>query len=333
MANCTDTSSGSCSTQAEFIIYIYVFTVVAFLGIILNILNLSVFCRRTGRMNRTTSNYLMSLAVFDLSFLIAAAMAGVSRCVEPREQWQKYAKSYYEVFIYIPFANTFASASVYLTVVISIERYLSIKLPFVKRRLCKEWMPVLCIVMCFVVAVGMNMPYFFYKFVDKDGNIVRTEFGNQGFEDYGWARLALNKIIPIIIVVIFNSLLVATVAEGLKRTKMLTDTAQARRRHEQSRLTIMMVSISAVFIVCHSVEPLTTQELYTAMFGPCSIYTTTYKALTVVTNTLETFSFASNFIFYCAFNSDIVKILKQNLCCRSGQVGHISEGETEYTVK
>ena len=319
MENCTGAEDdGTCTTSAEYIIYVYIFTPIVYIGVILNVLNLIVFTRRTGRMKQTTFTLLKALAVYDLCYCVLVGPIGVVRCVPVSQSWEEIWRSYYEVYIYLPITNTFASASVFLTVAISVERFIAIKFPAWSRAMCVQSKVVACIISCFVTGLAMNMPYFFEKAVNEEGQIVFTEFGTSPeVEIYGWTRLVLNKIVPIVLVVIFNALLVATVVANTKQSKTMVfpNTVQAKRRQQQTRLTIMMICISSVFVICHSMEPFAHSGLYKAAFGTCSVYTLAYKIIRVTVNTLEAFSFASNFIFYCFFNTEFLQILRLRICC------------------
>jgi hypothetical protein len=340
MSDCPGSEdTGACTTDPEYIIYIYIYTPLCYIGVILNILNLVVFTRRTGKMKQTTFTFLKALALYDLTYCMICGPIGAVRCVPPSHSWELYWRSYYEVYVYLPVSNTFASASVYLTVAISVERFISIKYPAWSRSICVQSKAIACIVCCFVAGLGMNMPYFFEKAVDEEGHVIFTEFGSSPeVEMYSWVRLVLNKIVPIILVVVFNVMLVVTVIGSTKqnRSVVLPNTVQARRQYQQTRLTIMMISISAVFVVCHIMEPFAHSGLYKAAFGPCGVYTLAYKIIRVVVNTLEVFSFASNFIFYCIFNTEFLHILRLRICCcllkKIGPAVSSDDGETSINT-
>ena len=79
----------------------------------------------------------------------------------------------------------------------------------------------------------------------------------------------------------------------------------------------MLVSISVVFLLCHFLEPMSHSVLYGAIFGECAVYTEAHLIQVMVTNTLEMFSYASNFVFYCIFHLRFRRFLKRMLCCQS----------------
>ncbi|KAK2164883.1 hypothetical protein LSH36_58g22034 [Paralvinella palmiformis] len=319
--NCTNQEHPDpCSTTAEYIMYMYVFSVISYSGIVLNVLNLVIFTRPGFRMNKTTLTFLTALAFFDLGYLATAAGIAIVRCVPPRQTWQLYFGSYFEVYIYLPICNSLASASIFLTVVISAERFMSIRqISWMKTTNRVRWKAVALVISCLVGGFAMNMSYFFYKEVDENGEMVYTEYGqSEGFVRYSWARLILNKIVPIAIIIIFNTLLVVAVVRSQRQAKSTSDVSSnvsVRRRRQQTRLTVMMISISFMLAVCHSFEPFAHSGLYRTIFGQCSTHTTQYQLVRVVANTLEALSFASNFIFYCVFNGEFSKRLRLLLCC------------------
>ena len=61
-----------------------------------------------------TSDIMVCLLVFPIAFC---------RCIDTDQLWRKYFKTYYEVYVYLPLANTFATSSLWLVVVVSVERY------------------------------------------------------------------------------------------------------------------------------------------------------------------------------------------------------------------
>jgi hypothetical protein len=76
----------------------------------------------------------------------------------------------------------------------------------------------------------------------------------------------------------------------------------------------MLVSILIVFVLCHLVEPLSHSSLFAELWGVCEVYSEGHFTQIMVTNGLEWFSFASNFIFYCIFHKQFQESLKKACC-------------------
>ena len=122
MANCNDV--GRCSTTAEKVVYIYIIPVICSLGVIFNILVLLVFSRSNfqARIGSSTLTYLRGLAVADGTASFISSPIGFLRCHESASPGQEYFWNWYDKYVFFPFANTFGTASVWITVAVSLER-------------------------------------------------------------------------------------------------------------------------------------------------------------------------------------------------------------------
>lgn len=81
------------------------------------------------------------------------------------------------------------------------------------------------------------------------------------------------------------------------------------------RISAMLISISAMFVVCHVMEPFSYTAVYGAIYGRDKIHNEAHMTQMMITNSLELVSFASNFVFYCAFYKPFQKTLR-SLCRR-----------------
>ncbi|ELU13493.1 hypothetical protein CAPTEDRAFT_216221 [Capitella teleta] len=80
------------------------------------------------------------------------------------------------------------------------------------------------------------------------------------------------------------------------------------------RVSVMLVSILITFVLCHLLEPLSHSSLFAVLWGVCEVYSESHYTQIMVTNGLEWFSFASNFIFYCIFHKQFQDSLKKSCC-------------------
>ena len=105
-------------------------------GIIANILAICVFSKKSFKSN--FNNLLISLAVCDLLFLVVSISESVRRTFQDREasnstvggQLTQIHHQMFPYFLY-PLHNILLSISIFMTVSISIERYLAIFHPLV----------------------------------------------------------------------------------------------------------------------------------------------------------------------------------------------------------
>ena len=208
-------------------------------GIVLNILNQIVFYR--FKSNGSTYFYLLFMAIADMLCLIFAVPIGPCRCLPMTSRWHKDACAVYEVYLYLFMANIFASMSLLCTAVMSVDRYVHIRqsskgtggdLTHQRRRRN--------IVVSLVVttSIAINIPYFFFKTVDDDGNAVNTEFSETlGFQIYTWVRMSCVKIVPIVTVGVANVLLIKIVVDMNRKRKNAVAPPAAAERRQQVQVT------------------------------------------------------------------------------------------------
>ena len=239
---------------------------------------------------------------------------GIARCVSARYHWEYSIRQVYEVFIFLPLGNAFATASVWTTVSLSVERYITVKHHILSHRVWSVKRTRLCVILIFVLAVLINIPNFWYRttnFGERYPSV--SDFGmSRGFYIFLWIRITLLKGLPFILILVFNALLVKAVREVNRRRRSMVFplTSDNRRQHLQVRITAMMIAISVVFLLCHAMEPFVHAPVYAAIHGECRLGTKAYVVQRAVANTLEVFSFSSNFFFYCIFHKQFVSTLK-----------------------
>ena len=319
MVNCT--GPNKCSTDLIYFGYVYVLTTVTTLGTIFNIINLFVFYQKSfhSKIASATLTYLTGLAVADAVASFGFILLGPSRCHPDVSSGLKFVWNLYEMFIFLPFVNTFGQASVWITLVISAERCIFIKwyagLTGNKDGICPSQTKAI-VVTIFAVSIIFNIPFWFYYDVSatfETGTTTVSNFGNSLiFEIWSWARVILGKIIPILGVIVSNVILMKVTWMNTKkyRTINLATNMFQKRQSAQERMTAMLLSISMVFAVSHAMEPFLIPSVYNEMAGPYSDLTDLYNTLLMIVNTTESVSFASNFISYCCFNRHFIKSLK-----------------------
>ena len=231
--NCSATYLDPC--DSVYVPYVYVLTPLCSIGVIFNCLNIAVFLSkpfyglfvsratvavagaRSARAQHvgTTLIQLLALSVADVACLLMAVPMGTVRCIPPTGgTTQLVARQVYEV-VGMPLLNTFAAASVWLTTVIAVKRFVHVRRSgnVVKttsnsseRR--RTWLGVSAI---YVGALLAHLPYLFSKQIDPSRTKpATTEFGaSLAFEIYLWIRMVIVKLIPIIITFATNIALVS----------------------------------------------------------------------------------------------------------------------------
>ncbi|ELU03251.1 hypothetical protein CAPTEDRAFT_210740, partial [Capitella teleta] len=146
-------------------------------------------------------------------------------------------------------------------------------------------------------SIAMNIPFFFNTTLCDDGSITLSAFGQApGYTVFLWIRLITIKFVPLLLVVIVNSILIVLII----RSNLKSQTSSEVER-TKIRISAMLVSISAVYVSCHVMEPFTYSAIYGVINGADQVHNEAHMTLMAITNILELFSMTCNFVFYCIF--------------------------------
>jgi hypothetical protein len=213
------TVNSKCNSVGEYAGYLYVFTPLSIIGVVFNTLTLLVFRRFPVPLSNASFIYLLAVSWANLIVCALCIPVGVVRCLPKGTSYQATWKQIYEIYIYLPIANTFGCASVWLTTVVTIERYLVVahSHTWLGIAVSRPSHPYHAIIAVSMSAFAISAPYFFV-FVPGDDAPMYTEWGaSGGYAVYSWCRLVLTKTIPIILVAMGNGLLVYTLWAARRR--------------------------------------------------------------------------------------------------------------------
>jgi len=294
----------------------FVLLILAILGIILTIIVLS-----RKHMCTSTNCYLISLAVADLGFLVVLSTKWLETEVTDYLTFDLYYR-YAQIFI-----DTFLMASVWVTVMLAIERYIAICHSLRASAICtvKRARYLNCAV--FMFAFACRIPNFF-EYSTKtgwDGCVERqyidvTPLGrNVNYKIiYAWVfDCVLCAVVPFLALLYLNMRLVLEIR---KSTHYLLDTLGADANlhnvlgREQRRVTLMLISIVIVFFIC--------QAPYVSVMAFRSVVvrysekgvTNIVSIVSEITIFLLTLKSALNFILYCWFSEQFWDTFKKELC-------------------
>ena len=275
-------------------------------------MNLCVFYKKSlkTKIAPSTLHYLTGLAIADATASFSMLPLGLSRCIHSGNTTLEHFWNVYQMFIFLSVSNSFGTASVWITLIISAERCIFITwysgLGCHRKGLCPNNTRTITIAL-FVAAFIFNIPFWFDYDVDvtlATGILTFSTFSQSTFyEVWLWIRISVVKIIPICAVVIFNCIL-------LKTTWI-----------NNNKYKVMNVPPAMSKNICHSLEPCVHTPVYTSIAGPCGIYSELYNFLVITVNVSEAISYASNFISYWIFNKQFVITLKlMSSCMRTRKV-------------
>ncbi|CAH8829221.1 unnamed protein product [Trichobilharzia szidati] len=224
----TTTPSEISSVDYNYILgiaYVFVQTTICSIGFILNLVNFSVFiCRKFS-----ASAYIL-MTVLSLADAITLGVRIPQGCIflPHLSHHATDAAIYiymYSIYVETPVSNMTENISAWLTVVLAIERYVSMKhwslsKRYFTRRNTRQLIGVICI-----VAFIFNIPYFAIQTVSlKQVNGVLelrsdfTEFSRSTYYAfYSWLRIVCVQIIPLCFLCLSNCLLFILVSQHNRR--------------------------------------------------------------------------------------------------------------------
>ena len=301
------------------------------LGILLTIIVLS-----RKNMSTSTNCYLMGLACADLFFLILFSTRLCQSLFKKQESTTYYLYMVYATYAAI-FTSIFLLMSIWVTVMLAIERYIAICRPFLAAKMCSVGRARLIIVGIFLLCVICRMPVFFqHKVVtiqpvnhSKIVYLMDTELveNRHYISIYPWViDVAVMSVIPFLLLLILN---VCLIWEVHKSTAYIQQNLMVSRgpngahavHREEVQITIMLISVIIVFFICQA-----PYVIYMAI-GSINRFQNSYgsQVFRYVAMLLLTFKSAVNFIIYCWFSEKFWTTLKQVFCIE--QCVHIFSGK------
>ncbi|XP_060070679.1 FMRFamide receptor-like [Ylistrum balloti] len=290
--------------------------VIIALGLVGNTLTVIVLTRRT--MRSSTNCYLTALAIWDGFVLIGTLI--LITIPQLSESFRHHAFAYVAVYIY-PFALVAQTATLWLTVSFTVERYIAVCHPLKAAQMCTIARARMVIIFVSITSFLFNLSRWFDYRIDYDKDnatnatiIIHnsTEFGgNKIYHKVYFFGLYLFVMffIPLLALAVINTFLVLAVKQSKKQRIDMNV-----RQHRENNVTIMLVSVVIVFIICqvpalvYNVAYAVDMESVQSLFG--------WKVLSTFRNFMVTFNSAINFILYCAFGQKFRRTFMKTFCQR-----------------
>merc|ERR1712123_192300 len=221
----------------------------ATLGVCANILAISVFFKKSFKSN--FNNLLVALAVFDLLFLVVCITESIRRTFEdPTANSSSFSglatQVHHHLFPYFlyPLHNILLTSSIFMTISISVERYLAIFHPLVYRNRSYSWNLSCHILPVLGLSVIINAPKFFESEVIYDGENSRIGLTEMRFDrNYAvyyqnWTRFLVLGLVPMLLLIFLNVRVFIAIHSRKSSSKEMT-------------YSTILLLIVAIFILCH----------------------------------------------------------------------------------
>lgn len=315
-----------------------VIPLVVIFGIFGNLMSIAVLTRRW--MRSSTNYYLTALAIYDTLYLIFAATMTFKKYENTvEEQWY----SRYQYPIGKPLADTFSNTGVWLTLTFTIERWLCVCHPMRGRLWCTPKRAKYVIIIVCLAAALITFPEFFEKRFQSTGNysstVTETNFAKTAAYKFGYiyTNQVLFTFMPLVLLLIFNSLLIRAVFRAAKRrTSMVhyhgrankcnssasaggrsnnnnnSSVKQEKNQRDQQKVTITLISVVVVFVLCHA--PQAILNMYYSYIYNGGLTERTSDILLIIGNifnVLVMVNAAINFVLYSTFNTKFRRTFKR----------------------
>lgn len=308
------TSNEHVRDMLEDICYKYIGPVLCVFGILGNIINLIVLSRQ--QLVESPYIYLKALAVTDMSALLFS----FPFMVVSRES-TTYSLKWYNAYIFLPFVNFFTASSIWITVVMTIDRFIFVKFPIWARWRCSRFSAQVRVWIILVATFMISVPRLFcYTIVpihvghsnvtvtDLQGyRISATEFRrSEYYQAMNIALIILIHFLPLVILCMINIYLIVAVQQArIAREELnLRNNMETEWQKDQRRFTITLISIVLLAIV--SILPAAICDLMVETRSGLKYS----KLMKIISNLLMWLNLSMNFIMYCAFNKKFVRVLK-----------------------
>ncbi|XP_041376271.1 putative G-protein coupled receptor F59B2.13 [Gigantopelta aegis] len=324
--------------EVSYIIYGFALPSICLFGMVGNILNLTILTRRKLQKSFKTlemaANYcLVALAVSDLMFCVFA----FPTTFLPSDDTYRKDEFILQYRIYgAAIINVFIMCSTWLTVAMSLERYLAICYPLRQDLYLTTRRIKIVIIITYIFSFLFNIPvlwrYEVYQLCSASNTSVsgvmpfQVPLWNSHRLDMAyrivWALLG--NFVPLILLFWFN---VCLCLQIYRSYKMRQQFKHDRRKGDHSAkssgnvLTITLVVIVVMFFIF--VAP--SEIVITA--AQMSNNDSTYSHMTIeaVMNFLQSLNFSLNFILYCIISPYFRKTLRYLFCCGCYNIYQVSK--------
>ncbi len=310
----------------NFVVYGMVVGTFCFLGLSGN--TLSIFVLHKDKSNEVASFLLQALAVADnLVLIISLTALSVIYGIIPLAQGLKAIvplRPYIVVFVH-PIGYMTQTLSIWMTVLLAINRYIAVCMPFHATTLCTMKNARYQVGSVLLFSIIFNFPRFFQfhlitksyqlangemiKFVSINDTIIgeRTLFGNI----YTNALYSICIfVVPFISLAYLNTRLALELKNMRKRRNSMSTTPAP----SDQNITFVMIIIIVIFIICHLPDRILqgTKSFWNPKATGCY---SAFQNYTAVANVLITLNSSTNFLVYYFFRKRFRRILGC-LCCK-----------------
>ena len=286
---------------------------IVILGLIGNILTIVILSQRA--MRSSTNYYLSALAVWDSIVLICTGLLiGLQGILANDSYYMTTVFAYVVSYIY-PLALVAQTATIWLTVSFTVERYIAVCHPLKAASMCTISRAKIVIAGVSLGSTLYNIPRWFDyrpRVVVQNPNVPSARMiiaGRTLFSQnpvylqvyFSWLYVPIMCIVPLVVLSVLNTFLILAVRKSQRQRKDM-NVKQSR----ENNVTIMLVTVVIVFIICQ--VPALVYNIAWAIDNKYVNYVFGYQVLSTMRNFLVNFNSAINFLLYCALGQKFRRI-------------------------
>uniref|UniRef100_A0A336L365 CSON002596 protein n=1 Tax=Culicoides sonorensis TaxID=179676 RepID=A0A336L365_CULSO len=286
---------------------------VGLFGILGNILSMVILSR--PQMKSSISAVLFGLAACDTLLIVTSLLLFSLATIYP---YTRYLFNYYYIwypkltpFIF-PIAMAAQTASAYLTITVSFERFLVVYFPLQSRRWLNYERARIYVILILLFSFIFNIPRFFEAMVLEDnhkeygtiycirGTALRNNLVYIKFYVH-WMYLIFNFFLPFTTLAFFNIMIYRQIRKANKERLRIS-----RSEKREISLAMMLICVVIVFLLCNILALLL--NILEAFFHM------TLDNVNHVSNLLVTINSSVNFIIYVIFGEKFKRIFFAMVC-------------------
>ncbi|XP_045161445.2 uncharacterized protein LOC123526378 [Mercenaria mercenaria] len=213
-------------------------------------------------------------------------------------------------------SKSFHSMSIFLTLFLVIQRYISVTYPYRSQLLLNLPRTVIC---CVAIVLTSPILHVYHLFGEKAaGGLCQWELKEEGCGGgciYLWMAFFIRHLIPCVTLVVFTILFILRLRLGERNLRRMDSSKSqiSRRKEENRRISIIVIAVIVVFLVPEI--PYGIFLLYNAIHKAANqgkdINLETNRAIQLVYELLLVLSFHANFYIYTFFNRRFRRTLRR----------------------
>ncbi|XP_013119379.2 C-C chemokine receptor type 6 [Stomoxys calcitrans] len=292
-------------SAVDFVIYAFVVPSLAFFGLCANFINAMVFMR--PKMTPSAFSYLAALSWLDCVSCMLITLTAFSRSFF-------YSSNFWMAYDFqwqTPLFGISTGAANLILACVSLDRFIYLRrmgngTPAFCRRIVARHM----IVAAILIAIAINMPYFFVFVVNDDGSFETTPFYfSKYYMVHNWLTFVLLTLLPAIFLMVGNTAILIAFCRWTKKSKKCKNsnyskTTKNRYKH-QMKLTITILIVITLYLVGELPAHLTSRKCAVNLLYGGDVTKVDFKTmqqLEVICITLNAIQLSMNIIVYAVIN-------------------------------